>query len=520
MKTIRLLCSIVCVSVWLGWVHAAPQVLLGSGAIVTNPVTYWYDSFNAPNGTSITTTPQWLYTNLGVETNSTTGGSVPRLDAQDKYYSSNNMLYCYVGPCTNDPLIYNKVQAGLTPLNPDGYPAFVVLTNGRLAVECDFTAAEQNAGNQWGLGQEFKVSLTSFPILSDPGIWTNMYVLKVRVNPGGAGVMFFADVAYTGRWHSVYASGTISNAFAAGRRHLRMELRADGGFNVLMNGVLVGSATNVIPPALMPEVFVQIWHGKFNGSGGVVSDGSLMIDNFLINAGAQLSIAEARAAGWPAQVTVGPMTINTTNDLTASGYSLCAQDGGDGITLYGTGATLFYITNNLLAQGLKPGDSIVVSGSNAFYRGLYELMRVVLVTNYGNEGVPVPAQLTIADLQNDAPNAERYENQLIIVSNLVFTNSGTFANAINYPVTNANGMTAFVRLQDVVDPLMGTPIPALPCTIVGILSQFGSNTTVHIGPHDGYQFLPLSIVPVPEPAALAVGALALLMVARPRRRSS
>lgn len=73
-------------------------------------VTSWADTFTGPDGTVVAPGMNWGYTNLGVERIDWQTYSRP--DAEDQYYITNNQLFCYVGPCTNHPAVYNKVQGG------------------------------------------------------------------------------------------------------------------------------------------------------------------------------------------------------------------------------------------------------------------------------------------------------------------------------------------------------------------------------------------------------------------------
>jgi len=210
------------------------------------------------------------------------------------------------------------------------------------------------------------------------------------------------------------------------------------------------------------------------------------------------------------------MTVSTTNDLTASGYAFCAQDSQDGITLYGTGSAMYPLLTNLLIGGnVKPGDRIVVAGSNVWFRGLYEIVRTVLVTNLGTGPVPDPAPFTLADMQNGAPFAEDHESMYVTVSGVYFTTAGNFASGANYTVTDEI-YSATLRVQDITDPLVGTPIPTLPCVIDAIMSQYSSNNP-GILYTDGYQLLPLRVTPIPEPALLLAAGLLLVWLGRHAR---
>ncbi|MCX7848226.1 MAG: hypothetical protein N2595_09395 [bacterium] len=199
-----------------------------------------------------------------------------------------------------------------------------------------------------------------------------------------------------------------------------------------------------------------------------------------------LTVVEARALPPNTLVEVGPVTVTTTNDLTASGYAFTAQDDTGGIQFYWSSAQLPQASSFIQNNGIVPGSSITVRGSNAWFSGLYQLVNLAFVTNHGFAGVPAPTPIAWANLQR-IPHYTNFLNLYIIVSNARFRTSGTFQNAVNYTITNlAENLGAFVRIQDAADPLVGTPIPNGNVTIVGIYAHHAS-----VGP----QIFPLQIIP-------------------------
>lgn len=197
-----------------------------------------------------------------------------------------------------------------------------------------------------------------------------------------------------------------------------------------------------------------------------------------------LTVAEARNQPPGTLVEVGPVTVTTTNDLTGSGYAFTAQDDTGGIQFYWNVQSLGPAF--IAANGIIPGSSITIRGSNAWFSGLYQLVNVAFVTNHGYVGVPAPASCAWANLQR-IPNYTNFLNTYIIVSNARFRVSGAFANAVNYFVTNLiENLGAVVRIQDSADPLVGLPIPSGDVTILGIYAHHAS-----VGP----QIFPLQIIP-------------------------
>jgi len=247
-------------------------------------VTLWQDNFTGADGTIVAPSANWGYTNLGVEVNSPSWAVVPRPDAADQYLISNNQLYCYVGPCTNDPAVYNKVMAGLQPLS-GGTPVFLLLTNGQVEAEFELTAVTANLGNQWDLNQELKLALAAGADMSDPGSYTNMYYVKLTVRPGN-----ITNVRVAASYASA-ASGV--NAELPGANFLvpyplaeplkvKMLVKRDATYQVYTNGAFWVATNNALAATAMETVYPFFWHGKFNGSGGVVADGNVLIDNFVV----------------------------------------------------------------------------------------------------------------------------------------------------------------------------------------------------------------------------------------------
>jgi len=195
-----------------------------------------------------------------------------------------------------------------------------------------------------------------------------------------------------------------------------------------------------------------------------------------------LTVADARSLPAGSFVTIGPVTISTTQDLTGSDYAFAAQDDSGGVTLYfvpSKNGPAFIATNSLV-----PGSSMTVTGSNMWYNGLYEIGTVSFVTNAGVVGVPAATNVSMEDLQTGTPNGTNLQSLLMVVTNVSFLWTGVFTNQ-NYPVTNLTaGLGALVRVADAACPLVGQPIPAGPCVITGIYSYYR-----------GPQIMPLSVSP-------------------------
>ena len=197
---------------------------------------------------------------------------------------------------------------------------------------------------------------------------------------------------------------------------------------------------------------------------------------------AALTIAEARALGDGTPVEIGPVYISTTNDLGGSWYNIFAQDESGGIQLSGP---LPVIPDLIISNNLVPGSCITLSGTNDFYANAYEIIYISVVNNYGVSNVPAAIPIDIDTLATPAPalSLESLEGKLVVITDVDFQESGTFAGKTTYTI-GKNGTNGNVRIQDPNDPLIGKAIPSgSDVTITGIFSVF----------YSGYQILPLAV---------------------------
>ncbi len=197
-----------------------------------------------------------------------------------------------------------------------------------------------------------------------------------------------------------------------------------------------------------------------------------------------LTVAEARALPPNTLVEVGPVTVTTTNDLTAAGYAFVAEDNTGGVQFYWGNAAIAQALAMINDNGIVPGSSITIQGSNAWFSGLYQLANVAFVTNHGFAGVPAPPVLDWDNLKR-IPDYTNFLNTYVVISNVTFINSGFLASAVNYTITNlVEGKGGLMRIQDAADPLVGMPIPSGPCVMAGIYSWHNTS---------GVQIFPLHI---------------------------
>jgi hypothetical protein len=208
---------------------------------------------------------------------------------------------------------------------------------------------------------------------------------------------------------------------------------------------------------------------------------SAFITLSLTQAGYALTIAEAKALPTGTNVTVGPMTLSTVQDISGSRYACAAQDATGGATLFGDTAEALITASNFVA-----GDSITIQAETDEYADLFEFAEMSLVEYHGFDGEPTPIDITIQDLQPGAPNATAYQSMLVKLENVEFLASGVFSGASNYTITNlTDELSAVIRIQDFNDPLVGTTIPQGNVAIIGILSTY----------YETPQLLPLEIIP-------------------------
>jgi hypothetical protein len=241
-------------------------------------VTEFADTFTGVNGTSVAPGANWNYVNIGVELADWV--TYPRPDAKDLNIISNNQLFMYVGPCTNNPAVYNKVQAAITPTS-SGTPVWLTLTNGMVEASFDLREVNQNAGNRWNLGQEIKLALSATSLAVDPS-QTNMYILKLTIRPttpAGSNVFIRTAISTTNAAGAPVSTDTTGTnlVYPIAPTTIRMTLDANAVCKLFVGGALVNQSTGLWPIA---TCYPYIWHGMFNGEGGVTADGNAFIDNY------------------------------------------------------------------------------------------------------------------------------------------------------------------------------------------------------------------------------------------------
>ena len=252
-------------------------------------VTEYTAQFTGANGTTVAPGTTLGYTNLGCELANWTAYPRPPTDPniegppnEDRFYITNNQLFMYVGPCTNNPAVYNKVMCSLLPQEAPNDPVYLTLNSGQVEAEFDLNEAVVNAGHRWNLQQEVKLILRDTPTFVDPGGADNAYLIKCTFRPVGlSNVTVQPMMPWTNATGGKAAANLTSTNLAQPitSTKLRMVLDPAGVVKTYIGETLLGQSTSLYPIA---TVYPYMWHGKFNGEGGVVADGSATIDNLSI----------------------------------------------------------------------------------------------------------------------------------------------------------------------------------------------------------------------------------------------
>lgn len=185
-----------------------------------------------------------------------------------------------------------------------------------------------------------------------------------------------------------------------------------------------------------------------------------------------ISISSARNTSLGQTVTVSGVVTNGS-ELGALRY---LQDGTAGIAAYGGSVS-----------GINRYDSITVTGPLTEFNGLLEIGTGQAGGNptYINHGpanvIPQPLTVPLSAVN------EAVEGQLVVINNVTFTTSGSFASG-NSTVQVTDGSTTMdIRINGTTN-IDGTTIPSGTVSITGIVGQF--NTNYQIIPRDLNDIVP------------------------------
>ncbi len=211
------------------------------------------------------------------------------------------------------------------------------------------------------------------------------------------------------------------------------------------------------------------------------------------------NMAELRSQARGSLVTVVGVISNTVDLINnPSSKNFFLQDELGGVSVFGSDFEI-----DQLLQGASAGDKVVVSGVLGSFSGALQILPIstTRLTVIANPGVPVPIEITMSDLADMSASAEVYENMLVRLSNVQFTESGSFAGLTNYTVSDSTA-TAVVRVSTTTQDLVGQPIPVGAVDLVGQLVQFdGSNPGPGV-PGVGYQLYLRSLTDITPSASI------------------
>ncbi|HRN35558.1 MAG TPA: phospholipase D-like domain-containing protein [Flavobacteriales bacterium] len=181
------------------------------------------------------------------------------------------------------------------------------------------------------------------------------------------------------------------------------------------------------------------------------------------------SIATARAASLGSTVTV--------TGVVTSGASLgpirYLQDASAGIAAYpGSGSVPGF--------NPQPGDQVTLSGTLTSFNGLLEITPISSFT-VNSTGNMLPDAVVV----EPAGMNDQLESELVRMEGVYFTASGVFTAGERTVQAGTQTGTVYLRSGH---PLIGTPVPAGPVDITGIVSQYSITPPYN----DGYQLLPRS----------------------------
>lgn len=186
---------------------------------------------------------------------------------------------------------------------------------------------------------------------------------------------------------------------------------------------------------------------------------------------AQISIADARNTSLGQTVTV---TGVVTSGTELGGNIRYLQDGTGGIAAFGVTFT-----------GVARYDSITVTGELTEFNGLLEIGTTGNPPTFVDHGpatvIPQPTTVPLAAVN------ENVEGQLVIINNVTFVQTGSFASGSS-TVQVTNGTTTLdVRINGSTT-IDGTPIPTGTVSVIGVVGQF--NTNYQIIPRDLNDIIP------------------------------
>ncbi|OQZ06444.1 MAG: hypothetical protein B6D36_05005 [Planctomycetes bacterium UTPLA1] len=200
------------------------------------------------------------------------------------------------------------------------------------------------------------------------------------------------------------------------------------------------------------------------------------------------TIAEARAlpAGTPIRLcnVVLSSKTNLINTVSSKSFQIQDTSGVDGQS----GLTVFGPTALIDGQfgGVTEGNQIDIQGTTGVFNSLIQLQTapaklLQLSRDDGPSGVPAAVGVTSADFQTASPTAEGFESEIVQLPCVVFQQTGVFAGATNYTVSDGAGMVTVRVSTTFQTDIVGQPIPSGPVTLTGIFSQLDGSAAGNSG---------------------------------------
>jgi hypothetical protein len=190
------------------------------------------------------------------------------------------------------------------------------------------------------------------------------------------------------------------------------------------------------------------------------------------------------------------LTDGTEYKFTGQGVVTVKQDSRNQKFIQdATGAILIDDSQGLITSAVEVGQAITnLTGTLTLYNGLMQFIpkgnaEVVASPNF----VPAAQELTVTELQT---NFEQYESELVLVKNLTFTSTGTFAASKNYNTTDGSKTLVFRTNFGKAD-YIGTSIPTATKDITGIAIEF--NGTAQLAARNLADFVDAAPITVAAP---------------------
>jgi len=161
-----------------------------------------------------------------------------------------------------------------------------------------------------------------------------------------------------------------------------------------------------------------------------------------------------------------------------------------------TGAMLIDDAGGKITSAYEIGDGFAgLKGSFSIYQGMLEFVPAFDPGDPTNFHLFTPETVTINDLNN---NFETYESKLVKILNVTFADGGSLFNAVTptvYAISDASDASGFFRTTFLDADYLGTTIPIVPTTIIGIFNQAGSPIGNYITSRTSVDIIPNSVTP-------------------------